>query len=319
LADLREDLWTLAPYARQLLFPHRPPPARPWSATLEDPRMGTVRVSGDLRVPRGARELFLVVHGLGGTARSHYCLRAAAAVAQRGQASLCLQLRGADRGGDDFYNVALRADLEAALASPELAPFERLFVVGYSMGGYVALHHARGPLDPRVAAVAALCTPLDLASAQKYIDSPRAWLYRRHVLDGLKSIYRAVVARGRPVPTPLAQVLAVRTIHEWDRIAIAPRYGYDSPEHYYSALSIAPHLERLAVPALLVAGLGDPIIPASTIRPFLPAPERNGHLTVRWVPRGGHVSFSRALDLGFGPGLGLESQVFQWFERVAAP
>ena len=166
-------------------------------------------------------------------------------------------------------------------------------------------------------AVAALCTPVDLFSAQRHIDAPRAWLYRRHVLNGLKSIYAAVAARGRPVPTPLATVLAVRTIHEWDRVAIAPRYGYDSPEHYYEALSIVPHLMDLAVPALLVAGRADPIIPATTIEPFVPAEGRDGRLVVRWVDRGGHVNFPRSLDLGFGPERGLEAQVFQWFERVA--
>ena len=69
MPDLREDLWTLYPYAHQLLFPHRPPPPRPWTAALEDARMGTVRMSGDLRSAEGARELYLIVHGLGGNAR----------------------------------------------------------------------------------------------------------------------------------------------------------------------------------------------------------------------------------------------------------
>ena len=310
------DFWTLYPYARALVRPLPAPAARPWSAVVEDARMGAVRLTGELRDLSGARELTLIVHGLGGTPRSHYCLRAARAVAERGQASLCLSLRGSDRRGEDFYNVALRADVEAALASPELARFERVFVLGYSMGGFTAMHYARGPVDARVRAVAAVCTPLDLLTAQRYIDSPRAWFYRRHVLDGLKAIYRAVAERGRPVPTPLAEVLAVRTIHEWDRVAIAPRYGFASPEEYYAAFALAPHLTRFAVPVLLVAAEHDPIIPAETIRPFVDGAEAAGRFQVRWVARGGHVAFPAELELGFGRERGLEAQLFHWFERL---
>jgi len=259
---------------------------------------------GDLREEPGSRELFVVVHGLGGGPASYYCLRAARAIAAAGASSLCLALRGADRLGEDFYNVAQREDLAAALASRALARYERICVLGYSMGGYVALHYARGPCDPRVAAVAAVCTPLDLHAAQRYIDTPRAWLYRRHVLGGLKEIYAAVARRGRPVPSPLADVTAVRTMYEWDRLAIVPRYGFASVEQYYDSFSIVPHLTRLSVPALLVASERDPIVPASSIRPFLPAvPDA---LQVRWVEGGGHVT---------APG-GLEAVLIAWCRGI---
>jgi hypothetical protein len=283
---------------------------------VDDARMGPVRLTGELRAPAGARALVVIVHGLGGSPRSSYCLRAARVAWERGLASLCLALRGADRRGEDFYNVGLRADLCAALASPALAPYPRLYLLGYSMGGFVVLHAARGPLDARVQRVAAISTPLDLQAAQRHVDSPRAWLYRRHVLGGLKEIYRAVAERGRAVPTPLSEVLAVRTIHAWDRLTIAPRYGFASPEAYYAALALAPHLARLEVPALLVAGSRDPVIPADTIRPFLPA-AGEGLLTL-WVEDAGHVAFPRDLDLGLGGEPGLEPQVLAWLAGTAA-
>lgn len=316
MIDLQADLWTLWPHARGLWEREPVSPAREWETTLFDPRMGPVRLTGALREPPGARALVLIVHGLAGSPASPACRRAARVATQRGLASLCLSLRGSDRCGEDFYNVGLREDLAAALASPALARYERLYLLGYSMGGFVVLHAARGPLDARVAGAAAVCTPLELHAAQRHIDSPRAWLYRRHVLGGLKEIYRAVARRGRPLPTPLAEVLAVRTIHAWDRLAIAPRYGFAGPEPYYAALALAPHLGRLVVPALLVAGTRDPLIPPATIRPFLPGAA--GSFEVRWIERAGHVAFRRDLDLGFGAELGLEAQLCQWFEGLAA-
>lgn len=308
-----DDLWTLLPYAKHALRPSRLAPAQPWSTTLVDPAIGSLRLTGKLRESSGSRDLFLLVHGLGGGTESYYCLRAAAALERFGVSTLCLALRGADRLGEDFYNIALVADLEAALASPALVHYERLFVVGFSMGGYVALHFARAPSDPRVRGVVAVCTPIDLGAAQRYIDSARGWFYRRHVLAGLISIYAQVAAR-RPVPADLALVRRVKTIHEWDRLAIAPRYGYASPEDYYAKLAVAPHLGDLAVPSLLVAGEHDPIIPPLTIRPFLGAGQERRRLALElaWVRGGGHMAFPRRLDLGFGPERGLDAQIAQW-------
>ena len=77
-----------------------------------------------------------------------------------------------------------------------------------------------------------MCAPLDLAASGAAIDHPRAACLLRPVLNGLKQIY-AEVARRRPVPTPLASVLRVRTIRAWDRLAVVPRFGFASVDHYY--------------------------------------------------------------------------------------
>jgi hypothetical protein len=320
---LRADLWTLYPYARHMLLPIRVAPGVSWSTELDDPQAGRIRLTGRLRELPGARTLVLIVHGLGGSPESYYCLRGARALESLGVASLCLSLRGSDRRGEDFYNIALVDDLHAALASPALAQYTAIHVLGYSMGGYVALHLAREPRDPRLKSVAAVCTPIELLAAQRHIDSRRAWFYRRHVLSGLISIYSAVAARGRPIPTDAASVRRVKTIYEWDRLTIAPRYGFASPEDYYERLSIRPHLADFQIPALLVASRSDPIVPPGTIEPYLPgghhAPVRSGRgsLEVRFAPRGGHVHFDGDLDLGFGPKLGLEPQLLAWMQRQA--
>jgi predicted alpha/beta-fold hydrolase len=288
------------------------PGASSWSTTLQDPLVGSVRLTGELREQPGSRELFVLIHGLGGSTASYYVRSMAAWLAAAGKSTLALALRGADRGGEDFYNVALTADLHASVASPALAHHERIFLVGFSMGGYVALHYAAEVDDPRVRAVAAVSTPFDLHSAQVHIDSLAALPYRNHVLRGLKSIY-AAVARRRAVPTDPALVSKVRSIHAWDRLTIAPRYGFASPEDYYERLSVVPRLAALRRPALLVCAERDPIVPPSTIRPFLPR-ERSGaeRLEVFWSRRAGHVSFPGDLDLGCKGEKGLAAQVTAW-------
>ena len=329
--ELAKDVRTIVPYLQRRLLPARPPPARPWSTRVHDAERGTVTLTGDLRQSPQSRAIVVLVHGLGGSPRSTACLRGAALLSAEGISTLCLSLRGSDRRGEDFYNVAQGGDLEAALASPELARYERAYVIGYSMGGYAALHlaHRHRPTasdHPQLAGVAALCTPLELGAAQRYIDSPRARLYRWNVLRGLIGIYTEV-AKRHEVPTDPERVKRVRTMHEWDRLTIAPRYGYDSPEHYYRELSIVPHLNDLAVPALLLAAEADPIIPPQTIAPFLgdlshsrrplaesrtaPA-ECPKSLTVQWVPQAGHLVFPREHELGLGPPAPLELQILHW-------
>src|SRR3712207_3535034 len=132
-------LWTIAPRVRHGFRPLRPPESRPWRTALSDPVAGTVPVTGRLREVPGSDELLVIIHGLGGCTDSHYMLGAAAAAEAAGISSLRVNLRGCDRGGDDFYHAGLTADLHAALASEDLRRYGRIYVLGYSLGGHVAL------------------------------------------------------------------------------------------------------------------------------------------------------------------------------------
>lgn len=315
---LSGHLWTLGPNLRHRARPLAPPPGEPWSTTLQDPRLGALRLRGVLhRSPTPSRELCVLVHGLGGTIDSHYVVTAARAAVDAGPDCLRLALRGADREGDDFYHAALTADLEAALASPALAAYERLYVLGFSLGGHVTLCHALRPSDHRLRAVASVCAPLDLAASCAAIDHPRAAFYCRHVLDGLKEIY-AEVARRRPVPTPMASVRRLTTIRGWDRLAVVPRFGFVSVGDYHSSCSVGPRLAQAQVPTLIVSATADPMIPAATIAPHVTGlPPIVTHC---WIDRGGHVGFPGSLRLGLaGPEAppGLAPQVLAWLRRHA--
>jgi predicted alpha/beta-fold hydrolase len=315
LETLAGHFWTIAPVVRHRLSPRVAPVSTPWELALDDARYGTVMLRGLLRDVPGSDAAVVIVHGLGGTFENHYCISAALAAEQLGVSSLRLALRGADRDGEDLYHAGLAADLHAVLRSPALARFTRLYVLGFSLGGHVTLRAAltaASERDPRLRAVAAICAPLDLELSAVHIDGPRARIYRRHVLTGLKEMYEAV-ARRRELPTPLERVLAVRTIREWDALAIVPRFGFGTVERYYAEMSVGPALAQLALPALLAQHRADPMVPPHAYERHLA--RKPDALELRWLPAGGHVGYPSDVSLGEQGPLGVEAQAISWLLR----
>lgn len=313
LDRLRGHYHTIAPKFARVLSPPEAPPSTAWSRSIDTEAFsGDVQVTGRYsRVP-GSTTLFVIVHGLGGCAESDYCLEAARRIHEAGYSSLRLSMRGAERNGDDLYHAALTDDLHASLEAPAFEDYDDVVLLGFSLGGHLALHAAIESDDARLRAVAAISSPLDLSASQRMLDRPSKYPYRAYVLRELRAIYRAVAARGR-APTPVEDVDRVNTLRDWDAETVVPRFGFGSVERYYREASVDSRLDELDRPALLVASRGDPMVPPEAIAPAVEShPER---VDMRWAPRGGHVYFPSTLDLGLGDRPGLIPQCLQWFER----
>lgn len=304
--------WTVAPAALSYFRPPSAPPHEPFRLVVDDPTVGAIALSGALHAPPAARTLLVALHGLGGSAESSYMRQFATAAVAAGYACLRLNHRGAERAAQDYYHAGLTVDLESVLATEELARFARVGVVGFSLGGHVALRYAAerpGRTDPRLAAVAAVCAPLDLDLGATALDGPGTWLYRRYILPGLQQHIDAV-ERLRPVPADRARRARVRGIREWDGLVVAPRWGFASAADYYARASVAPILDRIAVPAWIIESRNDPMVPVWTLENAL---ERVSPTTeVTWTPRGGHVGMPPDLDLGRPGPKGLHAQLLAW-------
>jgi predicted alpha/beta-fold hydrolase len=300
--------WTIGTWLRHQVKPELAPPSEAWSATVDDPKMGPVMLTGRLR--HRSSSLLLVVHGLGSEIDAPYVVAAAQAAEAAGLSCLRIYLRGADRKGEDFYHAGLTADLHAALASPAMAAYDRIFVLGYSLGGHVTLRYAVDAPSPKVEAIAAVSAPLDLDLAATAFDRPVCAVYRRNVLLGLCEIYESV-ARRRPVPAPVEEARRIKKIREWDERVVAPRHGFRDAAHYYRSVSVAPRLPDVRLPTLLLYAESDPMVPSYVVRDA--ASRCSGATVVRWIEQGGHMGFPSRLDLGYGEVLGLENQIIDWF------
>jgi len=248
-----------------------------------------------------AADVALVVHGLAGSSESRYAIRAGVALFRAGLHVVRLNLRGAGDGAPfaaSFYHGGLTEDVTVAAAWLGARPeARRIHVVGFSLGGSVCLLAATewGASPPgRVATVSAVSPPLELATASRWNERAISTPYRLHLLAKLREM---VLGQARRHPDRVvvdeAAAKRARTVWQFDHDVVAPFHGFPSAAAYYDRVSPGPRLARIAIPTLVVHSDDDPLVPPSSIVPWLS--RANGAIRSIRSRRGGHVSFARTL------------------------
>lgn len=294
----------MLPAVRHRFAPQQPPAWRRWTHAYDDPASGRVELSGALSTPpEGTDHLLVLVHGLGGSIESHYMAPAARAATDLGLACLRLNLRGADGRPFDLYHAGLTLDLHETLRSPDLEGFSRIDFMGFSLGGHVTLKFGTEVGDPRVGAVAAVCSPLDLGATVRDFDALPRYPYREYIVGGVKRNVLRILGQRDDLPGGLEPeaVRRVTTLRDFDAATVVRRFGFRDTDDYYRSQSVMHRLRSFRTPALLVAAEDDPMISARSLRAALAG--GSGDLEVAWSRRGGHVAFPPGVDLR--PRLGL--------------
>lgn len=250
---------------------------------------------------RGAVDLVLLIHGLGGSSESPYVLATAAHLLRAGIAVARLDLRGAGHSGQpsqQMYHAGRTSDVRAVLESLVEAPEAgrgpsrpRLGVMGFSLGGNVTLKLlGEGVGDLPVVAGVAVSAPLDLAVGAEYLHGVAFGLYEQAMLRGLR---RDVARFAGPLPTEQrAAVAAARRIEEFDDAFTARQNGWRDAAEYYAVNSSAQYLPRITVPTLVIHAVDDPVVPSGPYRSIdWEGLERRGFVRRQITANGGHVGF----------------------------
>jgi predicted alpha/beta-fold hydrolase len=190
--------------------------------------------------------------------------------------------------------------------------YEKIFVVGFSLGGHACLRFASEAPDPHVRAIAAVCPVLDLPASSRALDGPARAFYRLYTLRGLTEMYRHVAARGN-APTPFAEVARARTFRSYDALSVVPRYGFRDVDDYYESQTVQNVLPEIDRPTLIIAARNDPMLPSRIAESSMQRLSRA--TTFRWAERGGHCFFPADLELGERAAPGLESQLYAWLAQ----
>lgn len=261
--------------------------------------------------------LLVVFHGLEGSSASHYAQAFADVASRRGWACAVPHFRGCS--GE--INLAPRAYHSGDFA--EIDWFLRRFAgghagpvlaVGISLGGNALMRWA-GEMGAQagrvVAAVAAVCAPLDLAASGRAIGRGfNRQVYTRMFLQTMRPKALQKLAQY-PGLFDRDALLAARDLHAFDDVFTGPLHGFDGVHDYWARASAKPHLRRIAIPALALNALNDPFIPAGS----LPRAADVSAWVTLWQPaQGGHVGFPSAR----GHGASFPGHVQAMPEAVAA-
>ncbi len=249
--------------------------------------------------PAAARQPLLVLfHGLEGSSGSQYAQAFAFAAQARGWACAVPHFRGC--GGSlnlapRAYHSGDHAEIGWMLAQCAARHAGPLLAVGVSLGGNALLRWAEeggaaAPAACRVAAVAAVCSPLDLAAGAGAIGRGfNRHVYTRMFLASMKPKALAKLAQ-HPGLFDGEALRAATDLHAFDDVFTAPLHGFRDAEDYWARCSAGPHLAAIRVPALVLNAANDPFVPVHSLPPAVPGSA--GPWVEFWRPaEGGHVGF----------------------------
>lgn len=269
--------------------------------------------------PSAAPEPLLVLfHGLEGSSRSHYAEAFADFAREHGLAFAVPHFRGcsgelnhaprAYHSGDHEEIGWMLGQLRARHRGP-------IVVVGVSLGGNALLRWAAEAGDSAgqaVAAVAAVCSPVDLAAGGWAIGRGfNRLVYTTMFMRTMKPKALAKLAQ-HPGLFDRDRMLAARDLREFDDMFTAPLHGFRDADDYYARASARPHLHRIRIPALVLNARNDPFVPSWS----LPRAGEVGTAVTLWQPaQGGHVGFPD----GHLPGhvRRMPDEVGRWLRRAA--
>jgi hypothetical protein len=308
---------TLFAWGNPRYFPQLPPPA----VRYFDVEPGTRLMAHAHWQPRPwEHTTLLLLHGLNASSDAHYMKGIAAKAFARGMNIVRLNQQncgGTERLSVGLYHSGLTADPRRVI--DELIAVDRLpaiIVAGYSLGGNLALKLAAeyGEAAPvPVRAVAAVSPIIEIGECVGALERRDNFLYQWNFVKDLKAFMRRK-ARVWPGRFDLSKLAAIRTVRQFDAAYTAPYFGFAGADDYYHRASSMRIIDRIRIPALVIAAEDDPFVPA---RPFRdPKVTGNPSIHLAICEHGGHCAFVGPSS-GDDDGYWAERQIVEFVERHA--
>lgn len=308
---------TLYAWGRPRRFPSLPPPTERCFDTEPGSR---VLAHCHWQPDRADRPVLLALHGLEGSSSAHYMRGLADKAFARGLNVVLLNQRncgGTEHLSEGLYHSGLTHDADFVLRELGDEGLDRVVVAGYSLGGNLALKlagdHGDGP-PPQLRGVAAVSPVLELEACVRALERRTNLVYEWNFVRGLRGRMRRK-ARCHPGRFPLEPLARVRTVRQFDEIYTAPHFGFAGASDYYHRASAMRVIDRIRVPALVIAAEDDPFVPSAPFRD--PRVTSNPHLRVLLTPHGGHCGFVAAAANG-SDGYWAEEKIADFASQVSA-
>ena len=237
----------------------------------------------------------VIVHGLEGSVESQYVIGTGSKAWAAGMNVVRMNMRNCGNTESltpTLYHSGLSADV-GAVAEDLIREdgLDRIAIVGFSMGGNLALKLAGewGSKAPaQVKAFATVSPAMDLAASADALHSWQNWIYEQRFLRGLRRRYLRKVLLF-PDRYDLSHLKRFPSIREFDDKITARYEGFAGAQDYYERASSSRVLERIRIPTLVIHSNDDPFIR------ILPKTRQKlvSNPAIEWVEttRGGHCAF----------------------------
>ena len=260
----------------------------------------------------------ILLHGLEGSSLAHYMCgisdKAWAAgwnVVRLNQRNCC-NTEHLSRG---LYHSGLTHDPLFVLRELiESDGIREIAIAGYSLGGNLALKLA-GELGetapPELKAVCAVSPTVDLAACVDALERRSNLAYQFNFVRNLKARMRRKVA-ALPGSFQLDALPGIWTVRKFDEVYTAPHHGFRDAADYYHRASALRVVDRIRIPALILAAEDDPFVPTGAFRN--PAVTGNPDLMVVITRHGGHCAFLESAPAGYD-GYWAEREIVRFIEN----
>lgn len=239
-------------------------------------------------------QLVLVLHGLEASSESAYVKGVIKAFNEKGWDGVALNFRGCS-GEPNWqyksYHMGATADVKATLTHIEQRyNYQKIVVVGFSLGGNVALNMAaewETQVPASVVAVIAFSVPCDIVAANTALSK---WYNRIYLSRFLKSLNQKLQQKATQFPNHLQlNGQLPTTFKAFDDLYTAPAHGFKDAIDYWTRCSSKQRLAQIKVPTLLVNASDDTFL-AKACYPYEIA--KTSHYFHLETPKfGGHVGF----------------------------
>ncbi|QGS61327.1 hydrolase [Shewanella algae] len=247
-----------------------------------------------LKTPIPGKPLLVILHGLEGSADSHYIRRLLRECQKLELAAVVHHHRGCS--GEDnrlarSYHSGDTADISHSLQTlKQRYPHSPLLAVGYSLGGNVLAKYQGEFADKSLLSRAAVVSaPLALASCAKRLEKGFSKVYQSYLIRQLQQKMLLKLERGNSqLPLNGEAIKRLNTFYDFDHQVTAPLHGFNGVDDYYQKASAFPLLGKIAKPTLIIHAADDPFMTDAVIPSLAHLP---ACVEYELHANGGHVGF----------------------------
>jgi predicted alpha/beta-fold hydrolase len=237
------------------------------------------------------RPVVLILHGLEGSANSHYVPGLIHQLEQHGYCPVLMHFRGCSGVPNRLirsYHSGDTGDMATVVDYIGNKTGRPVFAaIGFSLGGNALLKWlGQSGSDNPLSRAIAVSVPFVLNDAAKRLEQGLSRLYQRHLL---KSLRRSYLDKFEQLQSPLdVDVNSLHSFRAFDDEVTAPLHGFNGVDHYYSESSSRQYLAAIKTKTLIIHAIDDPFM-----FPETPPTESEISDNVELVltDKGGHVGF----------------------------